>query len=374
MNKMFLRIIGIALPLKMLVIASAILSGCALSYKSPYFYSGQVTVETVEDCRLESVVYKYSSSDSSYDEKRDAEKVQEEQARRYSWSGACEGGYISGPGYLSYDVIFPNDKVFHIKKFAVMKPRKPMVFFMYIGEKGASGYSQQFIGSLSAGRDRFEKSLTESECVAMEDCKRMHDAYFALVGVEQQAKVNTNASDLAERERAQIEKQAEADAAAKQRIDAMERQFKEETRAKERQWLAEKEQARSADTSSGTLAMLGSVVKGVASISGKNATQLQALGAAMQGDTQGASRYIAQSAAQSAQSPAASSGASASCRNTINQAEACCRKEGGVPARSANNDGTESLYCRVAATGPGTGVQWGCRYSGGVLQGSCAVR
>ena len=365
----------------LLLLPAIALSGCALLFgpKDNPFRSETVEVSTLEGCKLERIAYVLRDEDYDFARTMNADARKQQADGKYSWSGKCEDGYISGPGELTQELEYGTGrrKVMS-KQFFVAKPGKPWKYYAYLQKDDAGkfsvtgGYRWQYIGTLGK-HDRYDNVISDAECADTRDCKALRDALLPMLEADQRVKVAADSDRGAEADKQRVQNEMKRDEIAQRESEAEMRRIENEHREQKRRWLAEREQAqaRMADTSGDTLAAIGSVVQGVAAVRGQNSTQLKALGAAMQGNTAAAISQIAQARVESSNA-AGNNPTSTSCsRRTIGEGEACCRKQGGAVTRTVRSDGTEHVNCKAPNN------EWGCRYRGGVLDGgdyACAVR
>lgn len=235
------------------------------------------------------------------------------------WSGACENGYLSGPGYLGTTIDCPtclNDG--HWTRFTVMRPGKPMEFYIYFIEgescdyrwdevyyrnRGGCYYVQDVVGSIKK-HHHLSNDLTREECISIRGCKEVHDAYLNESNSEQQAILNSISAQKAAKQQQTIRNSIKSAEGYAERSKEIDRKIKERNRADKQRWLAEKkaEKAASSGASSallgGLLQAAGQVAQATGSGQGyESGLLMQGVGAVLTGDNAAAQRVVESSSA-----------------------------------------------------------------------------
>ena len=294
-----------------------------------------------------------------------------------SWSGACKNGLADGIGrYISRSQDACSD-IWIRAVSGEIYPRDRSYFYYQAEAVNPELSSYYRVDS----RTNSVQMLSDTDCSASPDCNEIQQARRNSTSAASRSAGSKAAALSCPTTQAQIyvASNPEIEAEREQRrsewtkswIEKVEQDVAQRTREEKQRWLAERAQARMADTSGDTLATVGSVIQGVAAARGQNSAQLKALGAALQGNTAAVISQIAQARVESSNA-AGNNPTSTSCsRRTIGEGEACCRKQGGAVTRTVGSDGTEHVNCKAPNN------EWGCRYRGGVLDGgdyACAVR
>lgn len=192
----------------------------------------------------------------------------------YSWSGKCEGNFISGLGELT-ESMDGRPASTHWKN---VEPGKlDLTYFRYSIPPGDIRYIVNSEGFNEA-------PLSVTECLGIPSCKSLHDARIAFVGAQQVALEDQGAEKTVQTYLQAVAANEAQRQAAIQRMAQIERDVERKNREDRQRILAEQRQAQAADGTSNPLSTVGAVVQGMAAAGGRNAAQLQALGAALQGN------------------------------------------------------------------------------------------
>lgn len=214
------------------------------------------------------------------------------------WSGACEGGYVSGPGYMG--VTLSDGTKYERNLFVFMKASKPQEFGIALDNAGEPlGYRQELFGAVKRHHHVF-KFLTDTECVAIKDCKIMRDAYFKQASHGQQERLKIMAGRAAAQQQEQIQGNIRRAKESDIEFAKMDQEIKERNRANKQRWLAE-EQAEKAASSGASRAMLGGLLQAAGQVaqatgSGKeneSGRLTQGMGAVLAGDYAAAQQAVA---------------------------------------------------------------------------------
>lgn len=226
------------MPIALLALCMCSLVACSGLSGDPYFSSKQKSIE-VNGCEFEAIIYVYSIETS----------IPPIEHKYTAWSGSCQDGHMIGPGYLDVSM-----GKFKRREFSVFKPGKPRPYFItlsklithdgknFVEGKDYAQYTKQFISSFRGlgSDDRFELPLTEAECLAIDDCKVVHDAYFATISDEQKNFANTSSAEMVAQHKRGIEEQRRHDAIAKAEIARINQEVDDERRAEKQRWRDER--------------------------------------------------------------------------------------------------------------------------------------
>ncbi len=256
--------------MRVAVIAVGFVTGCASNPGSDYFQPVKITSRTVEGCRFVQVGH------TSRMPKFAAEYEENERRNSYSWQGNCADGFINGPGRL----IVSTDGVVGGEYWQIGKSQTIARFRFLYAKSGEIYYYDKNEDQVSP------VYLTPSECLAIKDCKTLHDSRIEFLGAAKVAAEDDLAEKSArtERERvARFETERKANEERSRRnIEYVEQKVARENRELKQQILAERRQAERVDSSANTLALVGALIQGVAATRSRNAAQQQPLSVAMQ--------------------------------------------------------------------------------------------